>query len=89
MVRGDIFPSLFTKFGDLLMPPLCSIFNKISRTKVWPLIWKQEFVTMIPKTSMPESINNLHNISCTMLPSKIFESYVLNWAQEEVKVKGN
>ena len=24
-----------------------------------------------------------------MLPSKIFESYVLNWAQDEVKVKGN
>ena len=34
MVRGDIFPALFTKFGDLLAMPLCSIYNEISRTKV-------------------------------------------------------
>ena len=27
MVRGDIFPSLFTKFGNLLAIPLCSIFT--------------------------------------------------------------
>ena len=36
---------------------------------------------------MPEDVNDLRNISCTMLPSKIYESYVLNWVQKEVKVK--
>ena len=89
MVRGDIFPALFSKYGDLLAIPLCAIYNEITRTRVWPLIWKQEFVTTIPKKSVPESINDLRNISCTMLPSKMYESYVLNWAQDEVKVKMN
>ena len=27
MVRGDIFPALFTKFGDFLAAPLCDLFN--------------------------------------------------------------
>ena len=46
-------------------------------------------VTVIPKKAVPESINDLRNISCTLLPSKVYESYVLNWIQEEVKVKKN
>ena len=52
-------------------------------------VWKQEFVTTIPKKTVPEGVNDLRNISCTMLPSKIFESYVLNWIQGEVKLKNN
>ena len=38
---------------------------------------------------LPESLNDLRNISCTMLPSKVYESYILNWIKEEVKVKPN
>ena len=34
-------------------------------------------------------MNDLRNISCTMLPSKIYESYILNWIQTEVKLKDN
>ena len=89
MVKGDIFPDLFSKFSDFLAVPLCSIYNCIAQTRIWPRIWKEELVTAIPKKSVPESLNDLRNISCTALPSKIFESYVLNWAQEEVKVKDN
>ena len=44
---------------------------------------------MIPKKTIPESMDNLRNISCTALPSKIYESYVLNWTQEEVSTKSN
>ena len=89
MVRGDIFPALVTKYGDFLALPLCSIYNAITETHVWPRIWKREFVTAIPKKSLPAGVNDLRNISCTMLPSKIYESYILNWAQEEVGVKEN
>ena len=89
MVAGDVFPALFDKFSDLFAIPLCSIYNCITFTKVWPLEWKQEFVTSIPKKTVPEGVNDLRNISCTMLPSKIYESYVLNWLQEEVTVKSN
>ena len=86
MVRGDIFPALMSKFGDFLAVPLCSIYNAITTTRVWPGIWKQEFVTTIPKKNLPESVNDLRNISCTMLPSKIYESHILNWVQTEVKL---
>ena len=89
MVEGDIFPDLVSKYADLLALPLCLIFNSITSTRIWPSIWKQEFVTVIPKKSVPEAVDDLRNISCTMLPSKIYESFVLNWIQEEVKVKGN
>ena len=71
MVRGDIFPALMTRFGDLLAIPLCEIYNTITATKIWPKIWKEEYVTVIPKKMLPENINDLRNISCTALPSKI------------------
>ena len=87
MVKGDIFPALFSKFGDFLALPLSSIYNEITVTRVWPVIWKQEFVTTIPKKANPESEGDLRNISCTMLPSKIYESYILNWVQAEVRIK--
>ena len=34
-------------------------------------------------------MGDLRNISCTMLPSKIFESFVLNWLSSEVSCKKN
>ena len=89
MVRGDIFPALVTEYGDLLAIPLCEIYNCITRAKVWPALWKEEFVTVIPKKTVPESIDDLRNISCTALASKIYESYVLNLVQAEVKTKDN
>ena len=71
MVQGDIFPDLVNKYSDLLAVPLCEIFNSITITRIWPAIWKQEFVTVIPKKTVPQDVNDLRNISCTMLPSKI------------------
>ena len=89
MVRGDIFPSLMDKFSDLLAIPLTLIYNEITRTFIWPRCWKQEFVTVIPKCRQPEGLGDLRNISCTMLPSKIYESFVLNWLSTEVTCKEN
>ena len=89
MVLGDIFPALFSKYPEFLAIPLCSIYNAITSTRIWPVIWKQEFVTSIPKKMVLEGLDDLRNISCTMLPSKVYESFVLNWIQEEVKVKEN
>ena len=89
MVKGDIFPDLVTKYADFLAVPLASIYNTITRTSQWPEIWKEEFVTIIPKTRTPTDISQLRNISCTMLASKVYESYVLTWALEQVKLKDN
>ena len=80
MVSGDLFPSLVTKFSDFLAVPLTSIYNEVTRTMIWPLSWKKESVTVIPKTKIPTEIGHLRNISCTLLVSKIYESFVLGWA---------
>ena len=88
MVRGDIFPDLVTEFADLLAIPLTSIYNEISTTTTTK-IWKKESVTIIPKTRTPTEVGQLRNISCTMLASKVYESFVLCWALKEVKLKSN
>ena len=56
---------------------------------IWPVNWKVEHVTVIPKNSCPSGFEELRNISCTLLVSKILESYVLEWAMEEVTTKYN
>ena len=87
MVKTDIFPALVTKFHDLFAIPLTNIYNAITATGRWPISWKHEFVTPIPKKSVPESMEDLRNISCTALISKIYESYVLEWLELEVSLK--
>ena len=89
MVRGDVFPDLVTRYADFLAVPLAAIYNKITTTKEWPDLWKEESVTVIPKCRMPSDLSDLRNISCTMLASKIYETYVLRWALDEVKLKTN
>ena len=89
MVKGDIFPELMTLFSDFLVIPLTGIYNTITTTYEWPACWKLEFVTLIPKRSHPESLNDMRNISCAMLASKIYESFILQWAKDQVKLKSN
>ena len=48
MVKGDIFPCLMTKYANYLAIPLQSIYNEITESKIWPLCWKREYVTIIP-----------------------------------------
>ena len=88
-VPGDIFPSLVTQFSDFLAIPLTNIYNSITESKEWPRCWKKEFVTIIPKKSNPESLADLRNISCTLLASKMYESYVLDWLKSEVSLRSN
>ena len=78
-----------TKFSDQFAIPLTEIYNCIIQTKIWPVRWKKEFATIIPKKKQPESLGDLRNISCTLLASKIFESYVLDWLKEEVTLRSN
>ena len=89
LVGGDIFPALVTKHASNLAIPLTDICNAISSTETWPLEWKTEFVTPIPKTSIPQSTNDLRNISCTMLTSKVYESFLLNWLNEQTGIRRN
>ena len=89
MVPGDVFPCLMTKFSDFFAIRLTNIYNTIIQTKIWPTRWKKDFVTIIPKKHHPEGLGDLRNISCTLLASKIFESYVLDWLKGEVQLRSN
>ena len=88
-VQTDVFPQLLHEFADLFALPLTDIYNCISTSKIWPLIWKREYVTVIPKKSTPRSVNDLRNISSTTLPSKIYESFVLQWLKKQIRLKDN
>ena len=89
MVEGDLFPKLFDLAACYLKAPVASIFNSIITTAIWPAGWKREYVTVIPKKTMPQSFSDLRNISCTPLLSKIFEGYMLKRIKEETSLKAN
>ena len=86
MVRGDLPGRLVTKFADLLAIPLQCIYNKVLKDFQWPILWKQETVKIIPKKSIPESLKDVRNISCTPLFSKVLEHFVLSKLRETIKL---
>ena len=89
MVQGDIFPALVNRVAGPLSVQLSDIYNCITTTKEWPKLWKTEYVTPIPKKSLPQSPNDLRNISCTKLLSKVYESFVLERLTDQVTLRSN
>ena len=43
----------------------------------------------LEEISVPKTVDDLRNISCSALVSKVYESYVLDWLLKEVSVKKN
>ena len=84
MVEGDIYTELCTTFADVLAIPLTKIYNQCLQEGVWPKKWKEE--TTIPKVTIPSSLDEIRNLSCTCLFSKVLESIVLSRLQEECSV---
>ena len=89
MVKGDIFPKLVNEVAPALSIPLAHIFNAITISHSWPALWKIKYVTPIPKKNVPESANDLRNIYCTQLFSKLYESFILEWLTSQVKLRNN
>ena len=89
MIKYDIFSALVKDTAYHLAGPLTHIYNTITRTAIWPMKWKEEFVTPIPKKAVPEGLNDLRNISCTALFSKVYDSFVLGWLGEQVGMRAN
>ena len=86
---GDINCRLYDQYPEMLAVPVTNIFNSIICSGVWPELWKREYVTIIPKIPSPQEASECRNISCTNFLSKLFESFVLGWAREEVIPKTN
>ena len=85
-VKGDIPKELVSAFPDLLAIPLYIIYNKVLTCFHWPSAWKLETVKVIPKSSIPDSVKDLRNISCTPLFSKVLEFFVLKRLREHAKL---
>ena len=56
---------------------------------MWPTRWQEEFVTIIAKGTNPSAVADFRNISCTILASKIFETFVLDMLKSKVKLRTN
>ena len=89
MVRGDIYPRLVNDVAATIAVPLSDIYNSVIDSFIWPVSWKREYVSTIPKKNIPEGLSDLRNISCTLFISKVFESYVLTRIEEEITLKTN
>ena len=89
MVPGDVFPSLVNRMAEWISVPLTDIYNAITTSQTWPSIWKREYVTPIPKKGLPQCMNDLRNISCTNLFSKVYESFVLPWLTGQTGLRSN
>ena len=55
----------------------------------WPQLWKSETVIVIPKSDCPETLNDLRNLSCTPLFSKVLEHFVLEKLKSETSLRSN
>ena len=76
-VEGDPLPHLARKYPEAFAVPVAAIFNEINRSGSWPIKWKTEHLTIIPKVPNPGSLSECRNISCTSAFSKVLEGVVL------------
>ena len=84
-VKGDIDRRLVSKFNDLLAIPLLHVYNEALRTATWPDLWKTETVRLLPKKKIPQGIQDVRNIACTPLFSKVLEHFLLKNLQQSLR----
>ena len=89
MVPGDLFPKMVNRCAPYISLPLAAIYNEAIRSHLWPVHWKREYVSLIPKKAAPKDFPDLRNISCTLFVSKILERHVLTCLLEEISLKTN
>ena len=70
-----------------LAEPVTNIFNSCLNKSQYPQIWKQEWVTPVPKVMNPKEIKDLRKIACTSDFSKLFEGFLKDWILEDIGEK--
>ena len=89
LLSGDLYPKLLMDYAKILAKPLTDVLNEAFLNEVWPKVWREETVTIIPKCQDPEDLGSTRNISCTPVFSKIMEFFLLERLKEEAKPKSN
>ena len=72
------------EFSPELAAPVADIFNSCLEQHKFPSLWKQEWVTPVPKIAKPKEINDLRKISSTSEFSKCFEGFLKDWIMEDI-----
>ncbi|XP_045134445.1 uncharacterized protein LOC123518009 [Portunus trituberculatus] len=80
----DLPIKIYKEFAPELATPLCSIINASLSQYSCPVDWKTSFVTPIPKTASPQSLNDLRPVAITPIPSLICEDFVFDWAYNKI-----
>ena len=70
-----------------LAEPVTNIINTCLQKSQYPQIWKQEWVTPVPKITNPKEIKDLRKIACTSDFSKLFEVFLKDWILEDIGEK--
>ena len=74
-------------FAEVFAIPLTHIFNESFKSKRFPTTWKEFCVIPIPKCVSCTSVEQLRPIALTSVISKLQESYVVKWINEDVEGK--
>ena len=80
----DIPDKVRKECSVLLAAPVTAIINNSLSQSVYPAIWKQEWVTPVPKITHPQSLEDLRKISSTSDYSKLYEGYLKEWIMEDI-----
>ena len=80
----DIPDKLRRECSPHLAAPLSTIINDSLNQSLYPSLWKQEWVTPVPKITNPKEISDLRKISCTSDYSKLYEGFIKDWIMEDV-----
>ena len=67
-----------------LTTPVTDIINTCLIEGVYPQLWKQEYITPVPKVTHPKTVKELRKISSTSDYSKVFESFIKDWIIQDI-----
>ena len=81
----DLPRILIKRYASYLAIPLTFIYNCILRTGCWPKSWKIELTSFIKKGQVVETTSDLRPIALTPHWSKVMESFVRDWINEDIK----
>ena len=81
----DHIPARIIKqFAFELAGHLTFIFNESLTSGIVPAIWKDSYITPVPKIPLPESEGDIRPISLTSILSKILEDFVISWMLDDI-----
>ena len=84
-IPGDLPMKIISLFSDDLNLPLSHIINSSFQAGQYPVIWKNEIVTPVPKVFPPEKLEHLRKISGLANFSKIMDKILTEFLVEDME----